>query len=80
MTKLITAFTLFVITFIGSRSTISSSASAGQFEQGMGKAFGLWKQGKVPKLRIYSKELPLLNLANGYQLLRSFGKHTAFWN
>jgi predicted RNA binding protein YcfA (HicA-like mRNA interferase family) len=35
------------------------------------------KQGKVPKLRIYSKELPLLN-PNGYQLLRSFGTHYFF--
>jgi hypothetical protein len=29
---------------------------------------------KSTEALIYSKELPLLNLANGYQLLRSFGK------
>jgi hypothetical protein len=42
MTKLITAFTLFVITFISAQGQQSvAPASAGQFEQGMGKAFGL---------------------------------------
>jgi hypothetical protein len=56
MTKLITAFTLFVITFISAQGQQSvAPASAGQFEQGMGKAFGLWKQGKVPKLRFVRK-------------------------
>jgi hypothetical protein len=47
MTKLITAFTLFVITFISAQGQQTAVlASAGQFEQGMGKAFGLWKEGK----------------------------------
>ncbi|MBU0940525.1 MAG: hypothetical protein KKD36_03715 [Bacteroidetes bacterium] len=47
MTKLMTAFTLFVITFISAQGQQSvAPASAGQFEQGMGKAFGLWKEGK----------------------------------
>jgi hypothetical protein len=40
----------------------------------MGKAFGLWNKEKYRSFGC-SKELPLLNLANGYQLLRSFGKH-----
>jgi hypothetical protein len=47
MTKLITAFTLFVITFISAQGQQTAVlVSAGQFEQGMGKAFGLWKEGK----------------------------------
>jgi hypothetical protein len=45
----------------------------------MGKAFGLETR-KSTRSWICSKELPLLNLANGYQLLRSFGKTTCFWN
>jgi hypothetical protein len=69
MTKLITAFTLFVITFISAQGQQSvAPASAGQFEQGMGKAFGLWKQGKN-EASVCSKELPLLNLANGYPII-----------
>lgn len=37
MTKLITAIALFVCSLLSAQ---------GQFEQGMGKAFGLWKEGK----------------------------------
>ncbi|CAM2963561.1 hypothetical protein [Flavobacterium frigoris] len=47
MTKLITAFALFVITFLSAQGQQAvTPATAGQFEQGMGKAFGLWKEGK----------------------------------
>lgn len=47
MTKLITAFTILVLTFISARGQQSvAPANNGQFEQGMGKAFGLWKEGK----------------------------------
>ncbi|CAD0007662.1 tetratricopeptide repeat protein [Flavobacterium chungangense] len=37
MTKIITAFTLFICSLLSAQT---------QFEQGMGKAFGLWKEGK----------------------------------
>lgn len=37
MTKLITAITLFICSLLSAQT---------QFEQGMGKAFGLWKEGK----------------------------------
>ena len=37
MTKLIIAIALFITTFVSAQT---------QFEQGMGKAFGLWKEGK----------------------------------
>ncbi|OUL64075.1 hypothetical protein [Flavobacterium sp. AJR] len=37
MTKFITAITLFICSFLSAQT---------QFEQGMGKAFGLWKEGK----------------------------------
>ncbi|KFF16912.1 hypothetical protein [Flavobacterium hydatis] len=37
MTKLITVITLFICSFLTAQT---------QFEQGMGKAFGLWKEGK----------------------------------
>ena len=40
MTKLITAFAFFVVTLL------SAQSQNGQFEQGMGKAFGLWGEGK----------------------------------
>jgi tetratricopeptide (TPR) repeat protein len=47
MTKLITAFALFVISLISAQGQqIPTLPSGGQFEQGMGKAFGLWKEGK----------------------------------
>jgi hypothetical protein len=47
MTKLITAFTLFIITVITAQGQQSvAPATPGQYEQGMGKAFGLWKEGK----------------------------------
>lgn len=47
MTKLITAFTLFLITFISAQGQQAvTPVTGGQFEQGMGKAFGLWKEGK----------------------------------
>ncbi|WP_367768544.1 hypothetical protein AB3G33_09280 [Flavobacterium sp. WC2421] len=48
MTKLITTFALFVITLLsaqGQQSTMESTG--GKFEQGMGKAFGLWGEGKT---------------------------------
>jgi hypothetical protein len=35
----------------------------------MGKAFGLWKQGKSTEASFIQKELPLLNLANGYLII-----------
>ncbi len=38
MTKIITSFVFFVATIV--------TVNAQQFEQGMGKAFGLWKEGK----------------------------------
>jgi hypothetical protein len=37
MTKIITVITLFICSLISAQT---------QFEQGMGKAFGLWKEGK----------------------------------
>ena len=47
MTKLITAFTVFMITFISAQGQQAiAPATPGQYEQGMGKAFGLWKEGK----------------------------------
>jgi hypothetical protein len=47
MTKLITAFALFVITLLSAQGQQSvNPATGGQFEQGMGKAFGLWGEGK----------------------------------
>lgn len=47
MTKLITVFALFVITFLSAQSqTAASQTTPGKFEQGMGKAFGLWGEGK----------------------------------
>jgi hypothetical protein len=47
MTKLITAFTLFIITFISAQGQQAvTPVNPKQFEQGMGKAFGLWKEGK----------------------------------
>lgn len=47
MTKLITAFALFIITLVSAQGQQAASpATGGQFEQGMGKAFGLWKEGK----------------------------------
>tara|TARA_R110000868_G_scaffold51116_12_gene162429 strand:+ start:596 stop:1246 length:651 start_codon:yes stop_codon:yes gene_type:complete len=48
MTKLITIFALFVITLLsaqGQQNAIESTG--GKFEQGMGKAFGLWGEGKT---------------------------------
>jgi hypothetical protein len=61
MTKLITAFTLFVITFISAQGQQSvAPASAGQFEQGMGKHLGFETRKKYRSFG-YSKELPLLN-------------------
>jgi endonuclease III len=76
MTKLITAFTLFVLTFISAQGQQSVVQRAQDNLNKEWKSIWALKQGKVPKL-IYSKELPLLNLANGYPLLRSFGKTTA---
>jgi tetratricopeptide (TPR) repeat protein len=47
MTKLITAFALFVISLISAQGQqVPAESPGGQFEQGMGKAFGLWKEGK----------------------------------
>jgi tetratricopeptide (TPR) repeat protein len=47
MTKLITAFALFVISLISAQGQqVPVQSPGGQFEQGMGKAFGLWKEGK----------------------------------
>lgn len=47
MTKLITAFALFIITLVSAQGQQAATPVAGgQFEQGMGKAFGLWKAGK----------------------------------
>lgn len=47
MAKLITAFTLFIITFISAQGQQSvTPATPGLYEQGMGKAFGLWKENK----------------------------------
>ena len=47
MTKLITAFALLVVCFISAHSQEAAAQKTGdQFEQGMGKAFGLWKEGK----------------------------------
>ena len=47
MTKLITAFALFVITLLSAQGPQAVTTSpGGQFEQGMGKAFGFWKEGK----------------------------------
>ena len=47
MTKLITAFTVFIITIISAQGQQAiAPANPGQYEQGMGKAFGLWKEGK----------------------------------
>lgn len=47
MTKLITAFALFIITLVSAQGQQAAApAKGGQFEQGMGKAFGLWKTGK----------------------------------
>jgi hypothetical protein len=66
--KLITVHIICNYFYFGSRSTISSSASAGQFEQGMGKAFGLWNKESTEEA-FCSKELPLLNLANGYPII-----------
>lgn len=47
MTKLITAFALFVITLLSAQGQQPTESKAvGKFEQGMGKAFGLWGEGK----------------------------------
>src|SRR3970040_1668378 len=47
MTKLITAFALFVITVLSAQGQQPTESKAvGKFEQGMGKAFGLWGEGK----------------------------------
>ncbi|NGY38347.1 hypothetical protein FQU23_012590 [Flavobacterium sp. XN-5] len=47
MTKLITAFALFVVCFISAQDQEAAPQKTGnQYEQGMGKAFGLWKEGK----------------------------------
>lgn len=47
MTKLITAFALFIITLVSAQGQQAAApVMGGQFEQGMGKAFGLWKVGK----------------------------------
>ncbi|UQD57413.1 hypothetical protein [Flavobacterium sp. K5-23] len=46
MTKLITAFALFVISLISAQGQqATASSQGGQFEQGMGKAFKLWGEG-----------------------------------
>jgi hypothetical protein len=56
MTKLITAFTLFVITFISAQGQQSvAPASAGQFEQGMGKHLGFGNKEKVRKLQLFER-------------------------
>lgn len=47
MTKLITAFALFVITLLSAQGQVTTNETkASKFEQGMGKAFGLWGEGK----------------------------------
>lgn len=48
MTKLITAFAFFVITLLSAQGQVATSETktASKFEQGMGKAFGLWGEGK----------------------------------
>jgi len=47
MTKLITAFALFVCSLLAAQGQEASASKTGsQFDQGMGKAFGLWKEGK----------------------------------
>lgn len=47
MTKLITAFALFVVSLLSAQGQqVSTVPTGGKFEQGMGKAFGLWKEGK----------------------------------
>jgi hypothetical protein len=47
MTKLITAFALFVITLLSAQGQVTTNETkASKFEQGMGKAFGLWEEGK----------------------------------
>ena len=47
MTKLITTFVLFVITLLSAQGQQASTVSTGgKFEQGMGKAFALWGEGK----------------------------------
>jgi hypothetical protein len=43
----------------------------------MGKAFGLWKQGKVLKLRLFER-IAAAEPQMVTQLLRSFGKHDSF--
>lgn len=48
MTKLITTFALFVITLLSAQGQQTSTTPVGgKFEQGMGKAFGLWGEGKT---------------------------------
>jgi len=47
MTKLITAFALFVITLLSAQGQATTTETkVSKFEQGMGKAFALWGEGK----------------------------------
>jgi hypothetical protein len=47
MTKLIAAFALFVVCFISAHGQEAAAQKTGNpYEQGMAKAFGLWKEGK----------------------------------
>lgn len=47
MTKLITAFALFVVTLLSAQGQATTNETkASKFEQGMGKAFTLWGEGK----------------------------------
>jgi hypothetical protein len=68
MTKLITAFALFVITFLSAQGQQSVNPATGQFEQGMGKALDFGEKVKHQASDLFER-IAAAEPANGCQII-----------